>query len=215
RRAWRSTSPTRPRSSRPRRRRTTSSASPSCAISCGPRSASDRRTGNGGDMQSVKKAYTLFCKVEQSFVAVLIVAITGLIFGSAVARTLGHPLNITTDLALLMFAWVVFIGADVSLQQADFLRVEILLKTFPLKLQKLLYYVFSVAAILVLALIVYLGVPLAMSNAARLFQTLGISYAWATISAPVGCALMIVTIVLKMIRHRHDSEIVLVQSEAI
>lgn len=166
-------------------------------------------------MQSVKKAYTLFCKVEQGFVAVLIVAITLLIFGSAVARTLGHPLNITTDLALLMFAWVVFIGADVSLQQADFLRVELLLKTFPKKLQKILYYVFSVAAILVLALIVYLGVPLAMSNAARLFQTLGISYAWATISAPVGCALMIVTTVLKMIKHRNDTEIVLVQSEAI
>lgn len=166
-------------------------------------------------MRSVKKAYQLFCRLEQGFVAVLIVAITVLIFGSAVARTLGHPLNITIDLALLMFAWVVFIGADVSLKQADFLRVEIVLKTFPLKLQKLLYYVFSAAAIVVLALIVYLGVPLAMSNAARLFQTLGISYAWATISAPVGCALMILTIVLKMIKHRGDTEITLVQSEAI
>src|SRR5699024_5667443 len=99
-------------------------------------------------MQTLEKAYTLFCKVEQGFVAVLIVAITVLIFGSAVARTLGHPLNITTDLALLMFAWVVFIGADVSLQQADFLRVEILLKTFPLKLQKRHYHVFSVAVFL-------------------------------------------------------------------
>lgn len=166
-------------------------------------------------MHALKHARALFCRVEQGVVALLIVAITALIFGSAVARSLGHPVNITTDLALLMFAWVVFVGADVSLQQADFLRVEILLKTFPLKLQKLLYYVFSAAAILLLALIVYLGVPLAMSNAARLFQTLGISYAWATISAPVGSALMIVTIVLKMIEHRRDTEIVLLQSEAI
>lgn len=166
-------------------------------------------------MPAVKNAYRFFCKVEQGFVALLIVTITVLIFGSAVARTLGHPLNITTDLALLMFSWVVFIGADVSLRQTDFLRVEILLKTFPLKLQKILYYVFSVAAIVVLALIVYLGVPLAMDNSARLFQTLGISYAWATISAPVGCALMVVTIVLKMAKHRNDTEIVLVQSEAI
>ncbi|ASK66230.1 ABC transporter substrate-binding protein [Brachybacterium avium] len=166
-------------------------------------------------MQALKNAYALFCRIEQALVALLIVAITLLIFGSAVARTLGHPVNITTDLALLMFAWVVFIGADVSLQQADFLRVEILLKTFPLKLQKILYYIFSVAAIVVLALIVNLGVPLALDNSARLFQTLGISYAWATMSAPVGCALMIVTIVLKMVKHWRDEEIVLVQSEAI
>lgn len=166
-------------------------------------------------MDTLRAVYRIYCKIELGFVALLIVGITALIFGSAVARTLGHPVNLTTDLALLCFSWLVFVGGDVSLREADFLRVEVVLKMFPLKMQKALYYIFSLAAIGFLALIVYLGIPLALENSQRLFQTLGISYAWATISAPVGSALMILTIILKMVRHWHDEQIVLIQSEAI
>lgn len=166
-------------------------------------------------MDTLRAVYRIYCKIELGFVALLIVGITALIFGSAVARTLGHPVNLTTDLALLCFSWLVFVGGDVSLREADFLRVEVVLKMFPLKMQKALYYIFSLAAIGFLALIVYLGIPLALENSQRLFQTLGISYAWATISAPVGSALMILTIILKMVWHWHDEQIVLIQSEAI
>lgn len=166
-------------------------------------------------MSTLQKLYRLFCRLEEAFVGLLIVAITLLIFGSALARTAGRPMNFAIDLSLLLFAWLIFIGADVSLRQADFLRVEILLKRFPLALQKALYYIFSIGAIIFLLFIVRYGIPLVLSSSARLFQTLGISYAWATLSAPVGSALMIITIALKLVKQRHNKQITIIQSEAI
>ena len=90
-----------------------------------------------------------------------------------------------------------------------------LVSKFPAALQKFLYYLFYIAAIGFLALIIVYGIPLCVSNKERLFQTLGISYSWATISAPIGSALLIITIVLKLVRHWNDAKIESTGKEAI
>lgn len=166
-------------------------------------------------MNALRSGYRVFCRIEQAFVGVLIVGITGLVFVSAIARGVGYPLNWATDLALLAFAWLVFIGADVALKQSDFMRVDLLVKRFPLAVQKALYYTFAIMAIGLLAIIIVQGVPLAIDNAKRLFQTLGISYAWATVSAPVGSFLMIVTISIRLVQYWGKNEIVVDAKEAI
>lgn len=142
-------------------------------------------------------------------VAVFIAAITLLVFLSAVLRLplINRPLNWAVDMSLLLFAWVVFLGADIALRRADFVRVDMLVRLFPPKLQKSLYYCFYILAIAFLFVLIRYGVPLCISNKKRLFQTLGISYSWATISVPVGSFLLIITIVLKLIKHRKDAVI--------
>jgi TRAP-type C4-dicarboxylate transport system permease small subunit len=152
--------------------------------------------------------------VEEWLVGAFIATVATLVFLSAIARTAGSPINWATDLSLLLFAWLTFLGADVALKHADFIRVDILLNRFPTTVRKGLYYLFNIAAIGLLATIVVQGIPLAIDNSARLFQTLGISYAWATLSAPVGCFLMIVTLTLRMIERRKDKEIIIEGKEA-
>ena len=150
-------------------------------------------------LKAIQRFYRLFCKAEEAAVALCIVAITLLIFISAVLRSINHPINWAQDFSLLLFAWLVFLGADVALRRADFLRVDILMNRLPPKVQEILWYLWYGAAILFLCILVRYGVPLALENTKRPFGTMALSYSWATISVPVGSALMIITIVIKLV----------------
>jgi len=166
-------------------------------------------------MKIFEVAYHGFCKVEETIVAVFVAVITFLIFISALARGIGHPINWAPDTSLLLLSWVVFLGADTALRRADFIRVDMLLLRFPLKLQKFLYYLYYAAIIAFLLLIIRFGIPLSLENTKRNFQGMQISYSWATISAPVGAALMILTIILKLKRHWKEKTIKSEGKEAI
>ena len=144
-----------------------------------------------------------------------IAVITFLVFISAIARGLGHPLNWAIDVSLLLFAWLVFLGADTALRKADFVRVDMLVIRLPEKTQKFLYYFMYALSIGFLCVLIRFGIPLSIENSKRLFQTLGVSYSCATISAPVGSVLLIVTIILKLISHWKDKKIVVQSKEAI
>ncbi|MDR2486169.1 MAG: TRAP transporter small permease [Treponema sp.] len=166
-------------------------------------------------MKIFEVIYRGFCKVEEMMVAVFVAVITFLVFISALARSFNHPLNWAQDMALLLFAWVVFLGADSALRWADFVRVDMVIRFFPAKIRKFLYYFFYLVVIVFLGILVRFGIPLCIDNAKRLFQTLGITYSWATISAPIGSFLMIITILLKLIRHWNEKEIKSEGKEAI
>ena len=166
-------------------------------------------------MKTLTAIYNVFCKAEETVVAFFVAAITFLIFISALARGVGHPINWAPDTSMLLLSWVVFLGADSALRRADFIRVDILLLRFPVKMQKFLYYFYYILIICFLLLIVRFGIPLALENSKRNFQALTISYSWATISAPIGAILMIITIVLKLAKKWGEKEIQSEGKEAI
>lgn len=166
-------------------------------------------------MKVLKLLYRHFCKLEEFLVSLFIAVITFLVFISAIARGLGHPLNWAIDVSLLLFAWLVFLGADTALRKADFVRVDMLVIRLPEKTQKFLYYFMYALSIGFLCVLIRFGIPLSIENSKRLFQTLGVSYSCATISAPVGSVLLIVTIILKLISHWKDKKIVVQSKEAI
>jgi TRAP-type C4-dicarboxylate transport system permease small subunit len=145
--------------------------------------------------------YRGFCKVEETIVAVFVATITVLVFSSAIARFVGKPINWAPDTSLLLLSWVVFLGADTALRRADFIRVDIILLKFPVKVQNFLYYFYYVIIIGFLLLLVRYGIPLARENSKRNFQGMEISYSWATISVPIGGFLMIITIIIKLVKH--------------
>jgi TRAP-type C4-dicarboxylate transport system permease small subunit len=166
-------------------------------------------------MKSIGKIYRGFCKIEEGIVAAFVGIITFLVFISAIARGINHPLNWAQDMALLLFAWVVFLGADCALRRADFVRVDMVIRFFPHKVQKFLYYFFYIVSIGFLGILARFGIPLCFENSKRLFQTLGISYSWATISVPVGAMLLIITIILRLVKRWNEAEIKVEGKEAI
>lgn len=152
----------------------------------------------------MKKFYEYFCKIEELVTMTFLTAITGLVFLSAVVRTFKHPINWAQDLSLLLFAWVVFFGADMALRTTDFVRVDMLVRRLPEKIRTAIYYLWNIVILGFLGILIIFSLPLCFENAKRLFQTLGISYSWATASIPVGSLLLSITIIIKTVKHAKE-----------
>lgn len=146
----------------------------------------------------MRKLYKIICRIEEEVVKYALVTIAVLIFISAVARSIRQPLNWATDISLLLFAWVIFLGADMAMRHGELVKVDLLLNKFPYSYQKGIVIIWNLCIIFFLAVMLYFGIPLAIESYDRIFNTLGISFSWATLSVPVGAFLMIITTCLKI-----------------
>lgn len=149
-------------------------------------------------MNVIKKIYGGFTKVEEFVTNIILVAITLLVFVSAVARTVKHPLNWAVDISLLLFAWEVFLGGDIAIRNTKLIGVEILADKFPAVVQKYMTLIFFVMILCFCAFLSFYGVRLSLDNTKRLFQVLPISYSWCTLCVPVGCFFMIISSGIKI-----------------
>lgn len=142
----------------------------------------------------MKKAYKKFCQLEEWLAMILLAGIAILVFVSAMMRTFGFPLNWAQDAALVMFAWMSFIGADIALHSTGLIGVDMFVKYFPKSVQKAIDIIFKAVMLAFLAVLVVYGVQYVMTGYKRLITTLNISYAWVTASVPVGALLMIISV---------------------
>jgi C4-dicarboxylate transporter, DctQ subunit len=153
----------------------------------------------------MKTLYNKFCKFEELLVQVFLATITFLVFSSAISRSLSVPINWAIDASMLLFAWTVFLGADVALRNTGLVKVDLIIKHLPSGAQKTLYVLWQIIIIVFLISLVLYGIPLSIESSKRLFWTLGISYSWATISVPVGSILMIITTGIRLYEAIKDS----------
>ncbi|MDK2967262.1 TRAP transporter small permease [Lacrimispora sp.] len=133
--------------------------------------------------------------VEEIFESIGLSLLIVLVFSAAVLRFFGVDMSWSTDLAQLTFAWVCFIGADLAIRKNRHMGVDMLVNRFPLKVRNGIYLFNSILMLCFLAFVVYYGTNLCVTNFQRKFNTLPISYSFATASGPVGGLLMIFTVV--------------------
>jgi len=150
-----------------------------------------------GSMNSLEHLIT---SVEKRICQLFLIFIIVLVFFAASLRWIGYPLVWSIDLAQLLFVWVCFLGADLALQQDRHIGVDILVRNLPLKVQHAITIPILIAIIMFLALIGGYGAYLAIINYRRQFSGLELSYSWATASAPIGSALMIRTLLKKLLK---------------
>ena len=142
----------------------------------------------------MKKAYAKFCQLEQWLAMVLLAGLTVLVFAAALMRTIGYPLNWAQDAALIMFAWLSFIGGDIALHSTGLIGIDLIVRHFPKAVQKGIDIVFKVVMLAFLAVLVVNGYNYVMTGYKRLITTLNVSYAFVTASVPVGSLLMIISV---------------------
>ena len=121
----------------------------------------------------MKKISDMILKVEEFLAGIMLCMIAVLVFWSAVARTIGMPVNWAQDVSLLAFAWLTFIGSDIIIKSGSLL-------------------------LFLLILIVY-GFLLVSQSWNRTFNTMKMSYAWCTLAVPVGSLLMFFSAIGKAI----------------
>ena len=141
---------------------------------------------------------------------VLLGGLAALVFISALMRTIKHPLNWAQDVALVAFAWLIFFGSDIAVRGAGLIGIDMLVKRFPKKVQKILDIVFKIMILVFLCILVYYGIIMTKTGWKRQITALEISYGWVTMAVPTGAFFMIISTTIKLverIRTPADEEI--------
>jgi TRAP-type C4-dicarboxylate transport system permease small subunit len=154
---------------------------------------------SGEVRKPVKKLYEKVCKAEVFLAALCFCSSCLVIFVSAIARSIHRPLNWSLDISLFLFAWSVFLAADVALRADKLVNLDIVAGRLPERARNVLSFgVYVLILVFLIALLVF-GVRLCYTTRARAFQGLPrVSYTWVTLSVPVGAALQIVTVAIKL-----------------
>lgn len=145
----------------------------------------------------MKKISDMILRVEQLLSGIMLVMIAILVFLSAVARTIGMPINWAQDVSLLAFGWLTFIGADIIIKNNSLIRIDMLVNKLPKVIQKVLMLIFDVMMLTFLLILIVYGFLLVSQSWNRTFNTLKLSYAWCTLAVPVGSLLMFFSMIGK------------------
>ena len=147
----------------------------------------------------MKKISAVILKTEELLAGAMLCMIAVLVFWSAVARTIGMPVNWAQDVSLLAFGWLTFIGSDIIIKSGGLIRIDMLSSRFPKAVQKTLMLGFDVFMLLFLLILIVYGFLLVSQSWNRTFNTLKMSYAWCTLAVPVGSLLMFFSMIGKML----------------
>jgi len=147
----------------------------------------------------MKSLYEWICKNEMLIAKGSLGLLALLVFAAAVGRFLYHPMNWAMDVATFLFAWTVFLGADAAMRMDRLFCIEVIAEKLSPKAQLYLKVInYGIIVIFLLGMIVY-GTWLSYTTRLRTFQGIpGFSYTWVTLSVPCGCALMLITSILKI-----------------
>ena len=84
----------------------------------------------------MKDFYKKMCNVEYVLAIICLLLSVFIIVISAIMRKIGMPINWGLDIALLLFTWSTFLGADIAFREDKFINVDILFLKMPKSLQK-------------------------------------------------------------------------------
>jgi TRAP-type C4-dicarboxylate transport system permease small subunit len=129
---------------------------------------------------------------------------SALVFVAAVSRALGAPVLWAIDIAMLLFIWCAFLGADAALRARQHIIIDIVVRLFPQRLQRALLIAHWAVIIAFLLALVALGTQLTLLNVERPMGDTEISYAYVTAAVPVGSLLMAITAIRQLVGFWHD-----------
>ena len=130
-----------------------------------------------------------------------------LVFVAAVSRALGAPVLWAIDIAMLLFIWCAFLGADAALRARQHIIIDIIVRLFPQRLQRALLIAHWTVIVAFLLTLVVLGTQLTFLNVQRPMGDTDISYAYVTAAVPLGSLLMAITASAQLVAFWRDKDL--------
>jgi TRAP-type C4-dicarboxylate transport system permease small subunit len=130
-----------------------------------------------------------------------------LVFVAAITRAFGAPVIWAIDVAMLLFIWCAFFGADKALRNRQHIIIDIAVRYLPQRLQRLLLIAHWAIIVVFLGALVVLGTQLTLLNVQRPMGDTEISYAWVTSAVPVGALLMLITAATQLVAFVRDPDV--------
>ena len=150
-------------------------------------------------MNRFKKVYDYIGYIERFLSSFLFVIMVLIIFSAGFGRSIGYPIGWAIDVSTFLFAWAVFFSADLVMRNDRHVNVEVLINRLPKKIQNIIYVINYAIIVIFLSFLIVYGIKLCFITRFRAFQGIpGFSYTWVTLSIPVGCLSLLITILLKM-----------------
>lgn len=143
----------------------------------------------------------LFDKLEELVAVMLLAGTVIAVLVGAIGRSVGHPVPSGLEIAQLLLIWTCMFGADLVLKRGEHIRISALPDALPPGGRRLLHLICVICILGFLAYCGWLGGQLALSNWAREMGASGLSYGWVTLALPVGCALMIFSMIRRLVGH--------------
>lgn len=141
----------------------------------------------------------MFDKLEELVAVMLLSGTVIAVLVGAIGRSVGHPVPSGPEIAQLLLIWTCMFGADLVLKRGEHIRISALPDALPPSGRRLLHLICVVCILGFLAYCGWLSWHLAMSNWAREMGASGLSYGWVTLALPVGCALMIFSMIRRLL----------------
>lgn len=133
----------------------------------------------------------------------LVVVLTVIVFFQVFNRfILKAPLAWTEELAMLLFQWVVFLGAAVGVKRMSHFGIDLVVEKLPPKARQRLELLVPLAIGAIAATLIIEGLSLLKLTQFQVYTTMPISHAWATVPMPISGFLMILYLIQQQVRMR-------------
>jgi TRAP-type transport system small permease protein len=138
----------------------------------------------------LKKA---FDNLIEGACAILMVALAVVVFIQVFNRfILQTPLAWSEDLAMLLYQWVVFVGAALGVKRMRHFGIELVVRQLPEGWRHRIELVTPLVMLVVAAVMIVQGFTLLTLNVNRTYATMNLSYTWAFLPIPLSGVLIIV-----------------------
>ncbi len=122
-----------------------------------------------------------------------------LLLGNVIARyVFGDPLVLVDELSSVLFLWLAMLGAVLALRHASHMRMSAVVNRSSSTIRRLLELISSFAVFGFLALTLIPAVRYVQNEQAVTLTTMDLSMAWRAAAMPVGIALMLVSMPLRI-----------------
>ncbi len=150
-------------------------------------------------------------KVFDNFIegicAALMVALAVIVFVQVFNRfILQTPLAWSEDLAMLLYQWVVFVGAALGVKRLRHFGIELVVRQFPERWRHQIELLTPIVILIVALVMIVQGYTLVTINQNRTFSTMDLSYIWAFLPIPLSGVLIIVYLVQLEVRRWREPQ---------
>lgn len=116
---------------------------------------------------------------------------------------LNQPLDFTEEIARLLFAWLVFVGAARAMRVSQHFVVDIVYNKLPDNIRNFVGFLIDFVTLAFIAAMFWIGMTASLKGAAQIMPVLQISKSAQTMALPVGMLLMAIHAISFPTRRQH------------
>jgi TRAP-type C4-dicarboxylate transport system permease small subunit len=105
------------------------------------------------------------------------------------------PLAWSEDLAMLLFQWVVFLGAALGVKRLRHFGIELVVRHFPARLRHAVDLITPAVMAIVALVMIFQGWAILGLNRTRIFSSMDVTYTWAFLPIPLGGVLILIYLI--------------------